>query len=230
MRIPRDEAEGLIAKHWEHLQYSPLFIQAALFVGTPRCLALADAGIRECPPQINVLEHVADHFGIMVSGRQDSVTLEHLERLRPYVGRLDALSVWMIADFCNRRGHQEWVRRSLAPYLTEEYRAQVCPTEADIERDLDRSAGDEGRSIWLRHWAEEGAGRVVPPGQLIGVLRRWIAGKGDLKAWQVAAEIIAAVGSRSDLGILEGWPPAHTDLGRLIIENTRYRVERRSLR
>ena len=71
---------------------------------------------------------------------------------------------------------------------------------------------------------------MVPPGQLIGILRRWIAGKDELKAWQVAAEIIAAVGSRSDLDLLEGWPPTDSDEGRLIIKNTRYRVERRSLR
>ena len=164
MRIPRDEAESLIAKHWDHLRYSPLLIQAALFVGTPRCLALADAGIRECPPQINILEHVDDHFGIMVSGRQDSVTLEHLERLLPYVDRLDAMSVWTIADFCNRRGHQEWVRRHLLPYLPRGTGRRCARRRQTSRRELDGPQGDDGRSIWLRHWVEEGAGEWSRPG------------------------------------------------------------------
>ena len=137
MEIPRYEAEGLLVDHWGHLRFSPLFIQSALFIGTPRCLALADAAIRECPPGIDILEHVDDHFGVMVSGRQDSVTLEHIERLLPYLDRLEAMSVWTIADFCNRRGHQEWVRRHLQPFLAEGHRADVCPTEADLERKLE---------------------------------------------------------------------------------------------
>ena len=76
---------------------------------------------------------------------------------------------------------------------------------------------------------EEGAGRLILPGPLIGILQRWIASKGHPTAWRVAAEIIACVGSRSDLGILEGWPLTGSDEDRRGIQNTRYRVERRSL-
>jgi hypothetical protein len=50
--IPENDAETLLTDYWGHLKYGPKFIQAALYVGTPKCLELADLAIKECPQDI----------------------------------------------------------------------------------------------------------------------------------------------------------------------------------
>ena len=37
MRLPVEEAERLLLKHWDHLKFSTQFVQAALYVATPLC-------------------------------------------------------------------------------------------------------------------------------------------------------------------------------------------------
>ena len=230
VQIPCDQADRLLSKHWAHLRYSPRFIQASLYVGTPGCLARADASIRECPPEIDVMKHFSFLWGINTSGRQDSLTLNHLERLLPYIERLDDLSIRAMADFCNRRGYHNWVRNYLQRYLSEAYRADLCPTESDIEGELNKFASEEIRSSFISYWATEGGGHFFPSTQLITILRRWLVLNTSAKAYLVASIVIASVGVRTDLEVLEGWPAADLENGRRVIEDTRNRIERRSLR
>ena len=50
--IPAEDAQALLEEHWGHLGYSRLFIQTAIYVGSPTCLRLARSSIERCPNDI----------------------------------------------------------------------------------------------------------------------------------------------------------------------------------
>ncbi len=57
-RIPENDAETLLDECWSYLGYSPLFIQTALYVGTPKCLELVADSIKKCPDSISVFKRI----------------------------------------------------------------------------------------------------------------------------------------------------------------------------
>jgi hypothetical protein len=230
VHIPNNDAEQLLVTHWNHLGYSTLFIQAALYVGTPKCRELADVRIRECPSDVSVLKFVDDLFGVMEVGRQDQLTLEHFARLLPYADKLETHSVWSIVNFCNQRGYGAWARDHLLPYLSEGHRKTICPTESDVAQTLDECTDDPNRLRALPHWVEMDASRSLQPEKLLAIVERWLKNTARTGSRRVAAVVVASIGSRSDLQILESGPSVRTADENRIIEDTRYRVQRRSPR
>ena len=49
IRLPIEDAELLLLKHWNHLRFSYYFVQAALYVATKPLLEVASAAIKDCP-------------------------------------------------------------------------------------------------------------------------------------------------------------------------------------
>jgi len=64
MRLPAVDADRLLLKHWDHLRFSPHFVQSALYVSTPRLLEAAGAAVSESPEPAKLFEHLSHHFGL----------------------------------------------------------------------------------------------------------------------------------------------------------------------
>lgn len=229
MAVPKADTEQLLLTHWDYLGYSTLFIQTALYIGTPRCRELADTRIRECPPDVPVLNHIDQHFGVMGVGAQDDLTLDHFERLLPYVDKLDPMSVMAIVQFCTRNAHGDWAREHFLAYLPEGNRRMICPTDRDVVQTLDETADDSKRLPALLHWLERNSGRSLQPEHLLAIVERWLKTSTKPRALGVAAEVIAIIGTRSDLRILESDLATRTVDEEILFRNTRYRVQHRSL-
>lgn len=63
IRLPPDEAEALLLKHWSHLRFNPLFVQAALYAATPRLQELVAAAVNEASDPARLFEHLTMHWG-----------------------------------------------------------------------------------------------------------------------------------------------------------------------
>lgn len=230
MKIPVKDAEELLEKYWGHLGYSPLFIQTALYVGTSRCLELADSSISRCPREVEILKHIHFQFGFVESEREKYLTKQHLDNLLPYLDRFGEGELWHLAEECQRLGIPEWSYRHLRDLLSEEWRKRYHPSDDELLKDLDKFLADK-KDLWvLEPWLEDFDKRHDPKSRLLSIVDRWIASRPTVEGFKIAAACIQTKGDREDLSILdkytiEGKNKEITN----IKESVRYFVCRRSL-
>lgn len=228
--IPVKDAEILLDKYWEHLGYSPLFIQTALYVGTPRYLELAASSIDQCPSNIPVFEHLGFTFGFTYTERQKYLTVRHLENLLPYLDRLSEHELGELAEVCQQLGIPEWSQRHLSGRLSEKDRKHYHPSDDELLQDLDEFAADT-HGVWrVKYWLEKFDKRHDPRNRALSIIDRWLSLHPTVKDLQIAAACVQAVGTRKDLSILDKYTiEGSLDKISNIKASTRFAVYKRSL-
>lgn len=230
MQIPSQDAENLLAKHWAHLQFSPLFVQAALFVGTPKCLELASVTIAKYPAGVEIFKLISSHFGFMNTEREKYVTQRHLDSLLPYLDRLEEHDLWELAEVCQRLGIPEWSKRHLSGKLTEHWRKRYLPTDGDLLQALDELAADDHGEWRTTFWLEDAEKRHDSKQRILEIVDRWLESHPTVASFQIAAQCIRSCGSRANLSLLDKYVidgPQSTVAQ--MKASTRYFVCRRSL-
>jgi hypothetical protein len=230
MRIPPRDAETLLSQYWSFLGYSGLFIQAALYIGTPKCLELAALSMNKCPLDVPILKHISRHFGVMTWGWQEHLTSRHLAALVPYLDRLDDSDLWQLAEAAQRIGCPEWGQRHLAARLSEEHRRRFYPSDQDLYNDLDEMFADND-GVWrVRFWLEDFEKRHEVHDRIVALVGDWLAEHRTVKGLEIAAECIQSVGVRKDLGILYKYAiDGPQDKVESITASARFHLCRRSL-
>ena len=71
------KAEDLLVRNWEHLKYTGIFVQAALFVGTERCRSLVAAAVQESPEPKRLFTFLGSHW--QMGGRPRSADSRRLD-------------------------------------------------------------------------------------------------------------------------------------------------------
>ncbi len=235
MMIPERDSEVLLDKYWSHLGYSGLFIQTALYVGTPKCLELADTSIKHCPGDVPILERLSSHFGYIEVGRMEYFTADHVQRLQLYLDRLDEHTLRDLADACQRFGIVGWSQQHLASRLSDRWRKHYHPTDDDLLQDLDEIATDERFDEhyceWrVTLWLEEFERRHDPRDRALNLVERWLSSHSTCNGLQIAAACIANIGTRNDLAILDEYEvEASKEEAAKIIASARFAVYRRTL-
>jgi hypothetical protein len=245
--IRREDAEKLLMKNWDHLQYSPIFIQAALYIGTETCIDCANAAIARCPPDVNVFQHIGFFFGFFTYGLSERLSIAHLEVLLPYLGRLDNVSLHNMAEFCMRHGHRDWAyfhlcsefdnRRCKLPRKRKEDREfiervgrDLFPSDADLLEDLDWIEKQVKPEVHAWIWYEGFERRKDDPSRWRNILEQWLEQSPTISCFKIAAQGISLYGNRSDLQMLKKFEfisPA--DQVNAVIADTEFAVKRRSL-
>ena len=203
-RIPAGDAEGLLEGHWSHLGYSPMFVQAALFIGTPKCLALASLSINRCREAALLFRHVGIHWESTFGGRRKP-QLQHFSCLEPYLDWMTERELSSLAVSCHRAKLMEWGRRFLQPRMGENHRKRLLPTDDDIRQQLTELADDQhGRGAWrvpyiLDEWFPDPSTNR----DFIRIVDQWLQANPGVKQYEVAAMCVQTIGSRKDLGILD---------------------------
>ncbi len=140
-KIPEADAEAVLEAHWEHLQRGPNFVQAALWIGTPRCLELARQAIEDFPPERDPFHYFEIHIPVRSPFHGEPDVPERVQRflrnVLPYVSRLDEDDKRSLAEGCCRVGAQAWGRQHLAPHLSPSQRSHYFPTDEDRMAELD---------------------------------------------------------------------------------------------
>ncbi len=230
MMIPARDAEILLTKYWNHLGYSPLFIQTALYVGTPKCLELASSSIIQCPNDVPVFKHIDFHFGFLDSERQKYLTVGHLENLVPYLDRLGEHDLRELAEVCQRLGVPEWSQQHLSNLLSEKLRRDYHPSDDELLQDLNEFLADRHGKWRVGYWLEEFDKRHDSRDRALDLVDRWLASHPTIEGLEIAATCVQAIGTREDLLILEKHKIAGpSDVISKIRASARFHVQRRTL-
>lgn len=218
--IPPSKAQLLLAKHWDHLKFCRLFVQVALYIGSPECIAMATEAIGDYPDNADPLEHMGHFFGFFVTGLMDRLELRHLEVLLPCLTRLSDHVLSDMAEFCERRGYRDWSRMHLKPEF-DRRRAQLSqvakenreyierlgrhhfPSDEDLLQELDwiEQQGDHYYGH-LYHWAEEFERRQDDRTRWQQILDKWLVRKQTIERFRLFAEAILGHGTREDIVLL----------------------------
>jgi hypothetical protein len=227
LRLPADEAEPLLLKHWAHIRFSPYFIQTALYISTPRLLEAVQIAINECPEPVKLMEHLYLHFGIKVQGHPGLTREAQVRALASYLHLLSPMDLGELWEGCNDHG---WfaTRRALLD-------DRLQPPFLERRWDRDRAASEldkmiaENRHAWIDHWLDDFLKTDVPWAEILAAMTAWLDQRRSLEALQVVAAAVEHRGTRGDLGALrtyEGMP--ETAVSQLIAD-TQFAVRRRSI-
>jgi hypothetical protein len=218
--IPASEAQPILIKHWDHLKFSRLFVQTALYIGSPECIALATGSINDYPSNIDPFEYLDSFFGFHVSGLRDHVELRHLQVLLLYLKRLGDMTLSDMAEFCEHRGNRDWSRtylkpefdrrRTLLPQVTREKQTYIermaqryFPSDADLLQDLDwiEQQGDHYYGH-LYYWSEKFEQRQEDHLRWQHILNEWLSRNPTVKRFRLFADAITMQGTRNDINLL----------------------------
>jgi hypothetical protein len=246
--IPPRQAEPLLVKHWNHLKFSHLFVQVALYIGSPECIALATNAIKGYPENIDPFEHINFLFGFMTSGLNERLEFRHLEVLMPYLTRLSDHVLIDMAELCQRRSYREWGRKHLQPEFDrrrtllpkaekekQEYVERLgrihFPTDEDLFEELDWIEQQGRHSDWhLDHWAEEFERRQDNHARYLRILKEWLTQKPSIERFRLFAEAIHRRGTREDAVLLYKYDIAGDSDEILKLQtNAKFGVMRRTL-
>lgn len=227
MTLPPSKGESTLLKHWEHLQFCDLFVQAALYFATPALLRHVEQAVKSCPDPKAIFKHIDTHYGIRTKGRTGITHRKQVEILSPYLCYLDELAIHTFWEECNQLGWYDLRRKILDPLVSRQYNG-VYIDKTHIISSLNNLVIDK-RIHWIDFSIEQYLKCGFSPPQIITVIGNWLADKKDFAALQLAAEAVIHIGRRQDLQILETGVDPRDAAAALRIDAT-FAVKRRSLR
>lgn len=218
--IPGNEAQPFVVKHWDHLKFNRLFVQVALYIGSPECVALATKAIDGYPSEADPFKHLDYFFGFSATGLMDRVEYRHLEVLLPYLGMLSDHTLSAMANFCERHGYRDWGRvhlkpefdrrRSQLPQVAKESREFIerlgrhhFPSDADLLQELDWIE-QQGNHHYgdLHFWSEDFERRQDDRTRWRRILDEWFSRKPTIERFRLFANAVLERGTRRDIDLL----------------------------
>lgn len=225
MALPLSEAEPLLVKHWDHLQFSSLFVQTALFLASPRLQAMAKEAIEASPEPAKMFRHITIHYGIRFYGRAGVTQPGQIEALVPYLDYLDEMSIHTFWQACTDLGWFDMRRKYFDNRLSPRY-AGIYLTEERAMESLDKHA--EHQHSWIDRWIEDfrKAGSTID--ETMNLIGRWLSSRRTMPAFKLATGAVVHAGRRQDLSILDV-DIEPENLASELRANTGFAVRRRTL-
>lgn len=229
--IPEKEAETLLNDYWEHLKYSPKFIQAALYVGTPRCLELADLAIKESPQNINLFNFVMTTFSWGFMGYKKNFTEKKINNLLPYISLFKYDELSHLVSSCEHNGQLLWARNHLYELLSDKDKKLYFPTDEDLVNELKTESKEKHGFEYIEHfWIKRFDERNDPKSNIFNLIRMLIESEPTLNSLRISASCIKAKGNRSDIEILKSYTFLYDEEEvSKIIKDTEYFICRKTL-
>ena len=227
MELPTGKSVELLIKHWDCLRFSPYYVQAALYTANPHLSELVGQTINECPEPKSMFQSLATNFGIRTIGRKGITRIEQIQILSPYfdyLGELEILEIW---ETCNTHGWLELRRQHLdARIKSTDSRMYLDDNRAMAE--LDNLIG-QVHGLGVRGWAERFLKTAITVDHMMNVLETWLSHQTDIKALELAADIVTQFGKRHHIGILSSHNIDSDNSIQPIIANADFALRRRSL-
>jgi hypothetical protein len=200
MELPPSQAEALLLEHWDHLQFSEVFVQAALYVATPLLLGRVEQAIKVCPDPGKLFIHISMHYGIRTKGRTGITYRRQIEALAPYLDYMDDHTIYRFWEECNKLGWFD-LRRELFDHRLSKTYGRAYIDENQVISSLDRLVLDK-HAHWIDHWIEEYLKSGFSPADIITIIGKWLAKQETFAALKLAASAVLHIGRREDLGLL----------------------------
>ena len=227
MRLSEIDSEILLLNNWDHLQFSPRFVQAALYLATPTLKELSDAAIKACPNPADLLKFISQHFGIKTTGRTGITHPEQIRALSPYFDLMSDFDLRRFWDVCNEQGWFDLRRELIDPYVELPSNRNVWE-RADTAAAFDKLVAETpiyAMSYWIDRQIDSGT--TWP--EFIAALKSWFDKRKSLEALQVVAEALQHRGTRQDLALLRLYESMPEEASMQLIADTEFAVRRRTL-
>lgn len=228
IRLPVNVASRLLTDHWDHVRFSRVFVQAALFIAIPDTLQLAANAIAECPDASEMLKHITMRFGIKTAGHPGVAELRQLEALVPYLDFLSDLDIHTFWTHCNERGWYEFRKQFLDARLTGRWAELACLEETLIFSAFHEAAYDN-QSLRLEITVKDLIEQGTTVEQILKLTAKWLEGEHKIEALEVAARIFGQVARRIDLPRLGRVKEFPVEAAQAISQDTKFCVRLRSL-
>lgn len=233
-----DFAVNAIVANWDHLQFSPVFVQAALFLARPETVFLAHTAIADSDEPGKLLEHFDSHWGVRTYGRPGISEIAQLETLEPILDKVSRLPhgdlyISSFFDAANELGALEWRKRHLDRLIAKSERAHL-PHEkkaifASLDREVELHVSQDRRWLSINHWFEWREKESWSRDALIEIIGEWAHIRDSEHAAALLCETLLRFGERSDLQWLDQLSAARRDACADKITDCIYGVRRRSL-
>jgi hypothetical protein len=228
--IPARDAERLLKEYWEHLRYSPQFLQTAFCIGSSDCVRLAAGSIKESPADIPVSQHFFFNCTFALEKLPSNQGLERLKNLMPLAERFDQYGLGRAAEMFERWGEPECTQQYLAERLDEKDRHRYCPSDDALLGDLSKFASEPHGELRIRFWLENCDSRGDPKERIMRILDRWLSSNANLRGLQIVAKCLRLKATREHLALLDKYNIAGPEDQVLSLKrNVRFAVCRNSL-
>ena len=227
MELPTSTAEPLISANWDHLQYSPYYVKAALYTCVPCLVEMAEKAIAESKKPRRMLAHLTFTYGVKNPGRTGITKIAQIDVLVPYLKELtqhDILSLW---EVCNSHGWYRFRQKHLDPLIEPDYARKFTDDNRAMTELINQL--NQGNRFPARYWAEQFLKTGVSVDHMMDVVRIWLHRQTDTKALDMAADIVIDSGRRKHLSILRDHNFADASEAAAVVANAEFAVKRRSL-
>jgi hypothetical protein len=228
-------AEAILAEHWDHVQFSSYFVQAALYIATPGASELAARALRTSPTPEQLFRFINQRFGVKTFGHPSVTDIRRLDSLVPYLDFIDPRVIYWFWELCNERHWLDWRRQHLDARITDRARASTGLDDSQLVADLNTmmSTMQNGRlgniEFQLYHWLQRFAERGDPPDRAMRIVETWLNDRRTLDALRLVATAVIYGGGRPDLARLNVDGIAPSELAEATRFNARFAVFRRTL-
>ena len=227
MRLPEFDGERLLLTNWDHLQFSPRFVQAALYLATPHLQEAAGSAIKACPQPATLLKFISQHFGIKRTDWTGVSRPEQIRALSPYLNLMSNSDISGFWDVCNERGWFALRRELIDPYVKPSFDRNVWEG-ADTAAAFDKLVAETplyALSYWIDRQIETGT--AWP--EILAALKIWFDERKSFEALQVVAAALQHKGTRQDLSLLCLYESMPEEASMQLISDTEFAVRRRTL-
>lgn len=231
-------AEKVLVHNWEQLKSSRVFVQAALYLATPKTLPLARSAVADADAPEKMFAHINMRWGVQTSDRKGITSFAQLQVLEPYYALITKLEYGesYISSFfsaANRLGALEWRKKHLDPLISPSKRGD-CPWDVQaLFTTLDEEVKtyvEHGRSwFWIDHWFKRREAELWQRSALLASIAEWVCDRASIESVKLLCEALLNFGERRDLALFDGLPLSLRDACADAIANCEYDVRRRSL-
>ncbi|QSQ24329.1 hypothetical protein JY651_05010 [Pyxidicoccus parkwayensis] len=224
-RLPTDEAERLLLKHWHHLRFSPRFVQAALYLCTPRLLDAARAAIKDCPQPAVLLRHFSIHVGMNTHGRPGLTREAQVWALVPYLHLLSPRDINSLWETCNDRSWFSLRREFLDKALKEPHSERKWNPDRLVS-ELDETVAEK-RTVWMDLLLGSFLKADVPWPEILAVMTRWLEERRSLQALRIVAAAVLHQGTRDDMSALKIAQAMPEPAAKQLVADTQFALRRK---
>jgi len=223
MRLPPSHAEPLLLRYWDKFGETMKFVQAALYIATPKLLAMAASSIAASPAPAKLFLHFTIHYGLNTTSEVGIIREAQIRALAPYLGILRPEDVRDLGDACNKMGWFDLRRELIDPHMLP---ADLAKPEA-LRCALDETL-EHPHSAWIEHKIDDLRKADVSWDKLCAELRSWLATQPSANALESAKHMILYAGDANDLATLDVWPGTDEEFRSAVKTDLLFAIRRRN--
>ena len=223
-RVPVHQGERILLRHWDHVRFSPRFVQLAFYLATPELHRLANECLKECPESAQLLARISRTYGVRLVGHPGVTREAQLLVLEPHIHLLSHDDRSRLADACNEAGWYATRRRLFDKHLTNTFYAWKIDEASTI---FDRLLGRGPHEI--EYEVKRAMRTGVTWTEIYRALTQWLEHQESVDALKMVIEALIAHGSREDVASFHFAGEADAATVASLIADAVYAVRRRSL-